>query len=51
MENKRIRSQINCKLQGSFSMQWWAELRQFVLANRELVIMTITKTTEFKWKR
>ena len=38
MESKRIRSQINCKLQerGFNHVQWWAELRQFVLANRSL---------------
>ena len=38
LESKRIRSQINCKLQerGFNHVQWWNDLRQYMLANRGL---------------
>ena len=37
-ESKRIKSQINTKLieRGFNHVQWWKDLRQFMLANRGL---------------
>ena len=36
LESKRIRSQINCKLQqrGFDHVEWWNDLRRFMLANK-----------------